>query len=204
MKLKEALKKFNFLKRLGLPDKLLSVLANHLVTQLKGDAEELLTPLAKRVDPLTVLNEWSDIFKENAYKCNDELISLEVSNAAKFGPRSVAVPWSERIDQLRFSYNSQAVNRPTDFHMEKGHGRLHPVSLDEAVSKSKMSSSSGIPLLSKKAKALDFTLKHFNYLLERKDPCVLYTRTSEKKKTRIVWGYPFADSLLENRFIFLY
>lgn len=200
MKIKEALKKFNFLKRLDLPDDKILNLANHLVMMIKGSTEEHVTPLGKHYSPEALLDAWNIIFMSNVHKLNTELLNLEISNLSKFGARSVSLPWSERVDGLKQSFSHQSPNHIAKFAYESGCGHLFPISMSEAISLMKLSSSACLPFLTKKGKAVDSLQGDFTTYYNRKDPCVLYTRTSENKKTRNVWGYPFADTLYEMLF----
>lgn len=202
MKLKEALKKFNFLKRLNLPDEVIKRAACHLNRTLLGDSEVYFTPFAIHADPYSVLAEWEEIFNQHLHIMNVPLLELERSNRSKFGPRSIAIPWSERICGLRSSYQAQVGNEQhvPHFKFTPGDGTLEPISSIEASLRMKGSSSSGLPFLVKKRTSLAYLMQNFDEIFDRKDPCMLYTRTTECKKTRNVWGYPLADTLYEMMF----
>lgn len=200
MKLKDALKKFNFLKRLDLSDKVIANAANHLARTLLGSTEIYLTPLAKSCDPVYVLVDWDEIFKNNSHRMNSVLLELERANRSKFGARSIAVPWSARVNSLKESFSNQVPNHEPKFSFTPGNGELRPASYKTAIDRMKSNSSSGFPFLSSKGKCLDLLNSNFDYYLDRKDPCMLYTRTTEGRKTRNVWGYPMADSLYEMLF----
>nr|UBY12866.1 RdRp [Picobirnavirus sp.] len=66
----------------------------------------------------------------------------------------------------------------------------------------KNNTNSGLPFYTKKAKVKQRTLREFEYLKYRKDPCILFTRTQESMKTRNVWGYPMVDTLIEATYYF--
>jgi hypothetical protein len=204
MKLKEALKKFSHLKKLGLTDLVIERLANHLGKLLVGSKEVYLTPLAKKAIPIEVYVDWSDILHANKHKMNSDLLELEDANESKFGPRSKSQPWHERVASLSASYSCQDENHIPRFHHSPGDGTNCCVSLNEAVQKAKLNTSSGLPFLTKKAKALVETVENFNKLLDRRDPGMVYTRTAEKGKTRNTIGYPFVDTLLEAMFYIPY
>lgn len=200
MKLAQALKKFSFLKRLSIPDKTKERLAVHLSRTLIGDAEVYATPLAKSADPIQMLYEWDQIYNKRMHELNAPLRELERSNRLKFGPRSIAVPWSQRLPGLRASYQCQDPNHIAKINLEYGEGLLYPISLEKAIGECKMNTSAGLPFLQKKGKSTKALLEDFDGHLNRKDPCMLYTRTTENKKTRNVWGYPFADTVYEMMF----
>jgi len=200
VRLKHALKKFPFLKRLDLPDLTISKLANNLVMTLKGSEEIYVTPLGKNNSPLDLIKTLDGIFDENLHLVNSTLVDLELSNRKKYGPRSQSVPWELRKDSLKQSFTSQVKDFVAILKLPFGKNTLAPVSVEVAATKMKGSSSSGLPFLVKKSKAIKTLLSDLDTYLERKDPCVLYTRTAENKKTRNVWGYPFALTLLEMMF----
>lgn len=200
MKLKEALKKFNFLKRLSLPDRKVECIANHLAMTLKGSTDVHVTPLAKNSDPIVVLYEWDQIFNQNLHKMNSTLQDLERANRAKFGPRSVSVPWGERIPAFLQTYTNQDESHVIKFNFKPGSNDLTPTSINNAISTLRSTTSAGLPFLEKKKKVIPILADIFDEIISRKDPCVLYTRSQENKKTRTVWGYPIADTLLEMLF----
>lgn len=201
MKLKEALKKFNFVKKLELPIKVTTQLVNHLAMLLKGSSEVYMTPLAVNTDPLQILVEWDVIFEKNKDKMNLTLLNLEKHQRSKFGPRSIALPWSERKIGIESSYSCQSEQYDNPlFYSMQGPSNLKPLSKLEAAELMKPSSSSGLPFLTKKRVSKNELVDNFDKYLDRKDPAMLYTRTDDNKKTRNVWGYPFADTLLEIMF----
>lgn len=200
MKLSQALKKFKFLERLALPDKQTKQLAIHLAKVLVGDESIHITPLAKRIDPIELLVDLEILFEANAHKLNEPLTKLELENKQKFGPRSIAGPWPTRIAGLNQSYSSQDDLHVPKFYKDKGDPILMPISIEEAASNCKLNTSAGLPFLTQKGKAMSLLLQDFDNYLNRKDACMLYTRTTEGRKTRNVWGYPFADTLFEMQF----
>lgn len=202
MKLKDALKKFNFLKKLDIDDTALAKVANHLALTLKGSTEIYLTPLAKHGNIVTIIYDWHVIYMANQHRMNKTLIDIENSNFKKIGPRSIAVPWSERISSMKASYTNQDHNHVPKFKMKDGNGDLTATNIQDASKKMKGSSSAGLPFLGSKKNNLVKLLSNFDEYKKRKDPCMLYTRTTEDKKTRNVWGYPFADTLYEMLFYF--
>lgn len=204
MRLRDALKKFNFLPRLKIKEEVkIAKLANHLSGTLKGTEDIVKTPIATLQDPVYTFCEWELIFEENEHKMNKPLLELELLNSNKFGPRSRALPWSDRLASLKASYTNQEKDRKYDFDKHKrlkGPGNLFPDTLEEAMCQIKMNTAASLPFMEKKWKVKDELLKNFDEILNRNDPAVIYTRTAEKRKTRNVWGFPFAQTLFEMMF----
>lgn len=201
MKLKAALKKFDFIKRLDIPESLYVKVVANLSLILKGSENKYLSPLGKTHDPLELLVAWDRVYSANKHRLNQPLLDIEDEQRRKFGPRSRAKPWFERKPSLTDSYHSQIENfTPPFFKMKDGKGDLSPISMGEAYFKVKRNTSSGLPKLTTKGQVIDNLMDNFDELYERKDPCMLYTRTAETMKTRNVWGYPFADIFYEMLF----
>jgi len=196
MKLKEARKKFNFLKKLDLSDSVFLSCANGLEKIKTGDSQIHMTPLATKCNPFHFRVDWDIIYDENKHKLNPTLQKLELSNRSKFGSRSEQVPWIDRVDDLKRSFVQDDSHVPVSFPL-RGDGKLSPISLNEAMDMMKSNSSAGMPFLTRKGKVKQLLLDDFYTYLDKKSPCALFTRTQENKKTRNVWGYPFADSLYE-------
>lgn len=200
MKLKLAHKKFNFLKKLNLDDEAVMKFANSLERLNKGDDNVLLTPLGDSLDPYDFLEGWQSILLANIDKLNDPLIKLESNSKTKFGPRSRALPYSEREQSIRCSWTNQDDKHIPKFKELVGPGYLIPIGMGKAKTKIKLSSSAGLPFVAKKSKVVDKLLSNFDSYHNRKDPCVLFTRTGENWKTRNIWGFPFADTFYDMLF----
>lgn len=213
MKLAQALKKFDFVKRLKIPDlKAIPVLISNLTLILSGSEKKHLTPfatafpppgLAPELVPVSVLVAWDKVFKANSHKMNAPLLEFDLNQKKSFGPRSIAVPWPERKQGLLDSFHCQKEGfEPVFYPFKELPGFLCPISKAEVLSKVRRGTSAGLPFLCKKGKAIDKLMDDYDTYYNRQDFAVLYTRTAEKKKTRNVWGYPFADLIYESYFFF--
>jgi hypothetical protein len=157
-------------------------------------------PLVKRLGIDAIISGWDKIFDANKDKYLVDFINLEKANRSKVGPRSISVPWSERKHSLEayFSADKETVSSPSDLQgVAQLQPRLRPITASAAVRFLKSSTSSGLPFLVKKGEIKDQLVNEYDYLLKRRDCCVLLTRTQEGGKTRDVWGYPAADTLKE-------
>lgn len=127
----------------------------------------------------------------------DQLRLIEDSNRAKLGPRSIAKPWGERRESLS-AYFAHTDHDPGQLNIN-GSGTQRPLGLKAAGEKLIRSSSAGLPYMTRKGLVLDEAVSEFDSQVGEY-PCILYTRTQEKGKTRNVWGYPIADTMWEQRF----
>jgi hypothetical protein len=154
-------------------------------------------------DEIIVNPAYEDISDDRIFDRIEEILStvylterlrkIEDDNRSKFGPRSIAKDWEERKDSL-YAYFRHEDYDPGNFFEVKG--RLRPLSIEIASSKLIKSSSAGLPYMSKKGLILNDAVNNYKSQVN-KFPCVLYTRTQEKGKTRNVWGYPVSDTLQE-------
>jgi hypothetical protein len=192
--------RFPFLKDLDISKEAENTLSRILEDAVKGSNDVSMTPIGKHNDPAKILDGWKAIYEANIDKITPELQSLEESNVSKFGPRSIAVPWEERRDSVSAYFGADNVNAH-DYSTETPvANRLRPLGANTAVRFLKNSTNAGMPYLRKKGPLKEEVVNNLSDLLQRKDPCVMFTRTQESKKTRTVWGYPFADVLQEMRF----
>lgn len=195
--------KLNFiddLNNLDLDQDVISRLSLHLERTYKGSDEVFITPLAKEHTPEFIIEEWDKVFNANMHKLNSTLIELEDSNKAKVGPRSIAVPWSERLESLDTSFESVDYDIKDQVNNLIGQRRLRPISAESALRLLKNNTNSGLPYYTSKGKIKERVLDKYDILLKRQDPCILFTRTQERRKTRNVWGFPVADTLNEMRY----
>jgi hypothetical protein len=164
-----------------------------------GSNAVITTPLASEVKPETLLAEFDAIFNSNKTRINSVLNSLEEANRSKFGPRSISLPWAERRDALTSSFGSSYVDT-SHLKRDSGYNRLRPISLANAANLLKNDTTSGLPYYARKGSIKERVLDDYDNLINRRDPCVLFTRTQEMGKTRNVWGYPVVDTLNEMRY----
>lgn len=190
---------YDFLKSLDLSDDVVNRVTLLLDRTKQGSDEVYQTPLGEHGDPEAIRKEWDTIFDKFSPDFYDELLELEESNRSKFGPRSIAIPWEDRIESVS-SYFGDDKKTPPETVLPKTSRRLRPLSLANAIKYLKNSTNSGLPFYVKKGGVKTEVLAGFNDLLARKDPCLLFTRTQESKKTRAVWGFPIADTLNEMRY----
>jgi len=175
-------------------------LTRNLDKIVTGSKEIFTTPIAITNSPENIIQEWDKIFNSNLSKVNDVLLDLELSNRSKYGPRSLAKPWSERRQSVMDYYESDVKEYKLQIPLNNSAGRLRPISLVKAISYLKNTSNTGLPFMIKKSRVKGSISSDWSDLLQRKDPCVLFTRTQENLKTRNVFGFPIADTINEMMF----
>lgn len=200
---------FTFLDELSLEKEAQNSLSTILSRTVSGSPEVYITPMGENNGPDTLLAEWDKVYQANSAEVIEVLDEMEISNRSKYGPRSIAVPWSDRKEGVYDYFKSQpqmdfnTLSSSPDvlnYHHKLRRGALRPLSLQNAADYLKSNTSSGLPFMRKKKFVKEEVLNNFETLLSRKDPCVLYTRTQEQLKTRAVWGFPITDTLNETRF----
>lgn len=192
---------FKFLDSLNVDQDVKRRLSINLSNIYSGSNDIYMTPIGKEHGPDRLLSEWDKVFQENKSVVNSVLYEIEMNQRSKYGPLSIAKPWSERkkdtlayfSDKDNIDYSS--IQASPD--MSRNHGSLRPISLEKGINYLKNSTNSGLPYYTKKGKVKGRLLTEFDTLLNRQDPCILFTRTQELGKTRDVWGYPIADTLNE-------
>jgi len=165
-----------------------------------GNDKVLITPVGERVGPEVIFAEWNKIFMRNSNKMNEVLIEIELNQKEKFGPRSVAAPWSEikantlstfDVDDHNCDHLSAIPYKSSD------KGILRPMSLLNVSENIKKNTNAGLPTLSKKCNVLLATLDNLRDEYEANYPMVPFIRTQEQGKTRVIMGYPFSDIIME-------
>lgn len=96
--------KFEFLNSLNLDSDVKERLSQHLYIETKGKDDVLLSPISRDVSPATLLSELDKVFDSGRDKMNKTLIDLEMDNRAKFGPRSIAIPWKDRLAKFKETF----------------------------------------------------------------------------------------------------
>jgi hypothetical protein len=168
----------------------------------RGNDEIYTSPMAIRVDPVDFLAGWDEIFERRQSELDEELVDLELHNRKAYGPRSLSKPWSERKASVESYFEEETLRAGPEVTYPTSHS-LRPLSVGQAAKFLKSNTSSGLPDLKRKGLVVERTERELNSLLDREDPCVLFTRTQDflssenRSKTRNVWGYPVALTLLE-------
>jgi len=185
------------LSQMGVKQDALNKVSLLLYRIITGDSTILVAPIGSQVSPEKILEGWDTIFEANLTKMNDVLLVLEANNRSKYGPRSIAVPWSERKDSVIDSFESEKPGITRIAYKPIPYNRLMPISEVSAKKYIKRATNAGLPYMVKKGKVLDS-----NLILDQTNfwPAVLFTRTQENKKTRTVWGINLDDVLEEMTF----
>lgn len=196
--------RFRFLADLNVDNLVKSKLSLHLERTVSGNDQVLLTPIGREHGPENILKEFDSIFnsKTSMSLMNENLVQLELQNRSKYGPRSIAKPWKDRKESVLYSFG-EGISIPayrTEPQFSKSLNKLRPISVDKALSYLKNSTNSGLPLYTKKGLAKSWVSAHFESDLRTEWPCVMFTRTQESGKTRLVWGYPMSLTLEESCF----
>jgi hypothetical protein len=187
-----------FLDTLNLDKDVVSQISRLLERADFGEDKQLITPVGEDIGPENILSRWDEIYNSKSQSLDIQLQGLEDSQRSKYGPRSIAVPWIDRKDAV-LSYFSPDETKEIRYSGDLGN-RLRPLSVPNASKYLKNSTNSGLPFYKRKGSVKSDAVSKLKALLDRKDPCVMFTRTQEGMKTRTVWGYPIADTLLEMQY----
>jgi hypothetical protein len=193
---------FAFLSELSLDTHALDSITANLRRVLSGNDRVELAALGKSQDPATILSDWDKVFESEQNLLVPELKELELLNRSKFGPRSLQKSWSERKANTAAYFKSsegESCRAPIQ-QIESESGSLRPIGLSNCASFLKNNTNSGLPYMRRKSEVKQRAVAQFSELLQRNDPCVLFTRTQEARKTRDVWGFPIAETLREMRY----
>jgi len=193
--------KYPFLESLNLDRDAINYISRSLDRVVVGSDNVIITPIGKRHDPEKLFSKWDRIVEANKHLLNDVLYKIEGEQRLKRGPRSIAVPWVERRSSVQEYFRKDIPNGADDLQkgVVLGH-RLRPLTAEQAIKELKNNTNSGLPFLQRKGVVKNELIGRLDEFLDREDPCVLFTRTQESRKTRNVWGYPIADSAQEYRF----
>lgn len=176
-------------------------LSNVLNNTVAGSNKVVYSPVAERLNRdggiLTTYKKFYESLDKSDWP--SELIELELKQITKIGPRSIQKPWSERresaFETFKPSTATAACSPGKSPIKTRDLNRLRPVSNDTALKKIKKSTSSGLPDMMQKGKAItDGNTKSEGW------PAVLYTRTQEQGKTRDVWGISLYTIIREEPF----
>jgi hypothetical protein len=183
--------------RLNLGKDVISRLAIYLNSVKGGSDRILISPTFEGVDLNRLKSEMNGILENNLNLINKTLYEMELSQREKFGPRSIAKPFKDRIPSINDHFKSfTSVGRPRPLSANYG---IRPIGESSAIKLLKNDTNSGLPYFVRKSKVKSFVLSDLRNS-EREYPCVLFTRTQELGKTRDVWGYPIFDTIKEMRY----
>lgn len=182
----------------------LSELDQAAIASLRNNMARVVTGLSNVImsnifdnTPDEKILEWTRSTLSEA-RVSGKLLEMEEANADKFGPRSIAKAWSEREDSLRSYFDHDFDGSVEDSMRALSPGAANLSSGKVAIDKFMQDSNSGLPFMRKKKFLKSLPPKEFQGLVGR-FPCVLFTRTQEKGKTRNVFGYGIGDTWNENR-----
>lgn len=168
-----------------------------------GNDVVLITPVGERVGPDVIFAEWNKVFMRNSDKMNEVLIEIELNQKEKFGPRSIASPWSKiKSDTLStFDVDDHNCDHISPLpYKSADRSILRPMSASSAVDTVKRNTNAGLPTLAKKGTVLDATLENLSEEYAANYPMVPFIRTQEQGKTRVIMGYPLSDIIVETRY----
>lgn len=167
---------------------------------MKGSKLVLITPAAERAGPNNIFEAWSQVFEANSSRMNKELLELEKKQAGKFGPRSIAKGFSSVSENVFNSFEPVNINTSRLRSFRRRNGNLRPTSLLISSQSTRSNTQAGAPTLEKKGLERENTVRDFKSLYDKNLPMVCAVRTQEQEKTRIVYIYPYADIMQENRY----
>jgi hypothetical protein len=161
-----------------------------------GSTEAIVTPAFDDVSD-SELTKFVEGFLDSK-DMTPKLVEIEIANLNKLGPRSIAIPWSERRQSLIDYYNHpQDIGIIDEAFKPLTSGKLRPAEDQTVLRQMIRASSGGLPEMVRKGKIIDERLYDADSIIY---PAVCFTRTQEGGKTRNVWGFPFNTTFYEQSF----
>jgi hypothetical protein len=185
-----------------------------LESAIEGSNQVLLTPFGEQNGPDQLLKEFDALYNSSSQELSDDLLELELSQRAKFGPRSIQKNWVERRPSVTDYFSDVTLSNdkidsiksviPIAAQLHSARNSLRPLSDVNTLKYLKNSTNSGLPYFRRKGLIKSQLISDLPILeelaREEKTPCVMFTRTQEQGKTRAVWGYPIFHTFKEMRF----
>jgi hypothetical protein len=173
-------------------------LALNLTRIWLGNNDVYESPFAKGLSADELFNAFnSEVFEPNKSKLNDKLIEIELGQRNKYGPDSIAEPWSKWKSKFYTTFEGKSPPDIERYFIEETPHNLRPTSIAKAAGKLRNSTNSCLPFMNRKGDSKQKAAKSFSLEEARRYPCVLFTRTQESKKIRGVWGFSIYTILLE-------
>jgi hypothetical protein len=172
-------------------------LSHHLIRTLKGSSDVFVSPPFEDMNIDSVLSEFDELFNANKKSLTEDLLELEMANRSKFGPRSIAVPFKDRVASIKAHFEVSLPVGGLDIIKTRSNNRLRSLAGAKALSALKNNTNSGLPYYTRKSRVKEGLLDSLESQLNMDYPCILFTRTQEGNKTRNVWGYPISNTLYE-------
>ena len=167
---------------------------------MKGSNLVLVTPAAERAGPTNIYEAWLKIFESYSQAMHPDLLELEREQMSKFTPRSVAKPGSQLIPGIYDSFEPVDIDTSELRPFSNPNANLRPRSIEHSAQATRSNTQAGAPTLEKKGLERGNTVRHFASLYDDNLPMICAIRTQEAEKTRIVYIYPYADIIQENRY----
>lgn len=178
----------------------LSLFLNRLVAG-NLDAPPLYSAIAEKRGADKIFEDFNVIFESTKSVLNDNLTEIEMAQRDKFGPRSMAQPWSDIQAQTLATFDKSTlptVPVPLAPEPHSAH-HLRPMSISKVLTFIKNQTNSGLKDMVPKGEIKEKYLNE-KLLMEEVDlvlPAVPFVRTQEQLKTRVVWGFPIAQVIYE-------
>jgi hypothetical protein len=110
--------------------------------------------------PDQILSDWDAIFSANSSIMENELQALEESNRSKYGPRSLAKPWSERVEGVREYFTDDTSKYEPDPIEEVKRHTLRPISTEKALTFIRNNTNSGLPYFTRRGDLKEIYLQN--------------------------------------------
>jgi len=200
---------YPFIKKLAeqwsLKEGVVSQILNSFKPIVDGNDTVLMSPSASILGATTIYDDFiNEVLEPSFDTLIKEVQDVEDSNLKKYGPRSIQQPLDQRWDGIlehfkQFELPTNLIEQLNSL-ADLTNSDLRPVNMEHAVQKLRGSTAAGLPTLGKKRENKYINVENFDEWINLDLACMLYTRTQEGNKTRLVWGYPTVNMIDEQKY----